>query len=119
MRRIDTDGLLGFFQQSEDLAWAHDGVITQSWADFSEAARQSWSGFGEVDSFAWGDLHIQVLARDAAVVTTTFDFAATDTAGAPIALTGAFTTVWLDTELGWKIVNSAESYTPPEPAPEG
>jgi ketosteroid isomerase-like protein len=119
VKRIDADGLVGFFQQSGDLAWAHDGVITRSWTDFSEVARQNWSVFGEVESFSWGDLHIQVLAPNAAVVTTTFDFAATDTAGSPIALTGSFTTVWAETDGEWKIVNAAEIYTPPEPTPEG
>ena len=87
--------------------------------DFSETSRQTWSMFAEVESFAWGDLHIQVLAPNIAVVTTTFDFAATDTTGGPIALTGTFSTVWLRTDGEWKIVNSAETYPPTEAAPEG
>ncbi len=37
-------------------------------------------------------------------------FAASDTTGAPLALIGSFTIVWLRTDGQWKVVNSAETY---------
>ncbi len=66
--------------------------------------------YARVESFEWGDLHIQALAPHVAVVTTTFDFAATDTTGAPIAVNGTSSTVWLQADGEWKIVNTAETF---------
>jgi len=119
VRQLDQDALMGFFHQSDDIAWAVNGTITRSWTEISEAARRNWSAFANTESFAWGELHVQVLASNIAVVTTTFDFAATGTTGDPIAATGTFSTVWLHTDGGWKIVNSAETYPPGDAGPYG
>ena len=68
-----------------------------------------WEGSG-------GDLHIQALAPNVAAVTTTFSFAASDTAGAPVAVNGTFSTVWVQTDGEWKIVNLAETFPAQEPS---
>jgi ketosteroid isomerase-like protein len=120
VRQLDHDALMvRFTSETDDVAWAHQGVVTRSWTDIAEVVRQNWAMFASVESFAWRDLHLQALAADIAVVTTMFDFVATDTAGAPIALNGTFSTVWLQTDGEWKIVNSAETYPPAEAAPQG
>ena len=118
VRQLDQDAVLGFFQQSDDFALAEYGEITRSWTALAEGLRQSWPMYASVESFAWGDLHIQVLTSQIAVVTTTFDFAASDTAGAPIAVNGTFSSVWLQADGEWKIVNLAETFPAPEPSTE-
>ena len=117
VRQLDHDALMGFFQQSDDLVWVHDGTIARSWTGTKEAHEPSWAALERVDTFQWGDLHVQALASNVAVVTTTFDFAASDTTGAPLALNGSFLTVWVHTDGGWKVVASAETYPPTTSTP--
>lgn len=114
VRQLDQESALGFFQQSEDIAFAEFGAITLSWSALAEMVREGWPMYASVESFEWGNLHIQVLAPTVAAVTTTFDFAATDTAGAPIAISGTFTAVWAEGDGEWKIVNVAETFPQPE-----
>jgi hypothetical protein len=110
VRQLDHDALMvRFTPQTDHVAWAHQGAVTRSWTDIAEVVGQNWAMFASVESFAWGDLHVQALASNIAVVATTFDFAASDTTGAPVALNGTFSTVWLQTDSEWKIVNSAET----------
>ena len=110
VRQLDHDALMGFFQQSDDLVWVHDGTVARSWMGTKEAHEPSWAALERVNNFQWGDLHVQALASNVAVVTTTFEFAASDTTGAPLALNGSFLTVWVHTDGGWKVVASAETY---------
>jgi len=119
VRQLDLDAVLGLFQQSDDFALAESGEITRSWTAFAQVVRESWPMYASVDSFAWGELHIQVLASNIAVVTTTFDFAASDTTGAPIVMNGTESTVWVQTDGEWKIVNVSETFPTPEPSTEG
>ncbi len=114
IRQLDQDGVLSFFQQSEDIAFAEYGAITRSWSALAELVRQSWPMYASVENFQWGDLHIQALTPHVAAVTTTFDFAASDTTGAPVAASGTFSAVWVQTDGEWKIVNLAETFPTPE-----
>ena len=114
VRQLDQDGVMGFFQQSADIAFAEYGAITLSWSALAETVRQGWPMYASVESFEWGDLHIQALAPNVAAVTTTFAFAASDTTGAPISVSGTFSTVWVQTDGEWKIVNLAETFPAPE-----
>jgi len=119
VRQRDQDGVMGLYEQSTDLAFAAYGEITLSWDAMADVVRQSWQRFVSVESMEWGDLHIQVLAPNVAAVTTTFDYAATDTAGAAFTLSGTFSMVWLQSEGEWKIINVAETFPPPVTANEG
>ena len=118
VRQLDQEAVLGFFQQSDDLAVAEFGEVTLSWTSLAEQVRESWPMYASVESFEWGDLHIQALAPHIAVANTTFDFAAADTAGAPIAVKGTFSTVWVETGGVWKIVSLAETFPAPEISPD-
>ncbi|MCH9023335.1 MAG: hypothetical protein IID32_11330 [Planctomycetes bacterium] len=69
VRQLDQDGVLSFFQQSEDLAFAEYGAITRSWSALAELVRQRWPMYASVENFQWGDLHIQALAPHVAAVT--------------------------------------------------
>jgi hypothetical protein len=84
VRQLDPDAVLGFFQESDELAFAEFGEVVLSWSTLAEQVRESWPQYASVESFEWGDLHIQALAAHVAAVTTTFDFQASDTTGAPI-----------------------------------
>jgi ketosteroid isomerase-like protein len=119
VRQLSQDGVLGFFQQSEDLTFAEYGTVYRSWSALADLVHQSWPLYASVQNFQWGDLHIQVLAPTVAAVTTTFEFAASDTTGAPVTVSGTASYVWLHTDGGWKIVSGAETFPSPETPNEG
>ena len=112
VRHLNQDGMLGYFQQSDDLTYAENGAVYRSWAALAELVRQNWPLYASVQNFQWGDLHIQVLAPNVAAVTTTFDFAGSDTTGAAAAISGTASYVWVKTDGGWKIVSGAETFPP-------
>jgi ketosteroid isomerase-like protein len=118
VRQLDPDAVLGFFQESDELAFAEFGEVVLSWSTLAEQVRESWPQYASVESFEWGDLHIQALAAHVAAVTTTFDFQASDTTGAPIAVNGTFSTVWVQTDGEWKIVNVAATFPAAETSDE-
>ena len=114
VRTLDADACLRLFQQGDDLTFAENGAVTRSWSGVADVVRRTWPLFASVTSFNWGKLNTQVLTRDVAVVTATFDFAGTDTTGAAVEFHGLATHVWLNTDGGWKIVNGTETYPRPE-----
>ncbi len=69
-------------------------------------------------TFAWGDLTVDVLAPTVALVTTTFDFSGTDSAGEVYGVAGTWTGVSVLLDGEWKIVNVAETFPPAETSPE-
>jgi len=114
VRQLNQDGVLSFFQQSEDITFAEAGAVYRSWSTVAELVHQSWPLYASVQNFQWGDLHIQVLAPNIAVVATTFDLAASYTTGDPVAVSGTASHVWLKTDGSWKIVSGAETSRSPE-----
>lgn len=114
VNELDVERFLSFFAPSEDFAFAELGKIERSWSAFGDTTRAHWAALASVDEFAWGELRIQVLAKDAAVVTTSFAFSATDTAGNQFASAPTWTAVWLERDGLWKMVNVSETFPPPE-----
>jgi uncharacterized protein (TIGR02246 family) len=107
---LDADRFLSFFTDTEEFAFAEFGKITRSRSAFADTTRAHWAALAEVEAFAWGDLHIQVLAPTAAVVTTTFDFTASDTSGNRFVTRPTWTAVWVEEDGEWKMVNVAETF---------
>ncbi len=107
---LDADRFLGFFANTEAFAFAELGKIVRSWPAFADTTRAHWAALAHVEVFEWGDLRIHVLAPSAAVVTTTFDFAATDTAGNRFVTTPTWTAVWVQVDGQWEMVNVAETF---------
>ncbi|UCG89136.1 MAG: nuclear transport factor 2 family protein [Gemmatimonadota bacterium] len=118
LNQLDQEGWLAYFQNSEDLTIAAEGGFCKSYSAFAETLRTHWTPLarGEMN---WGDLNIQVLAPNVAVVTSVFDYAAIDTAGATAVYSGTWTAVWVEQDGNWKMVNVAETFPPAETSPEG
>jgi hypothetical protein len=115
LSQLDAEGWLSYFQDSEDLTIAMNGGFYRSYSAFADTVRAHWAPLasGEID---WGDLNIQVLAPNVAVVTSVFNYTATDTAGATIPFSGTWTAVWLEQDGSWKMANVAETFPVPEPS---
>lgn len=95
---------------SSDIVWAEQGHLGAN-RDSLEAA---WSGFfesiREVTSGDWEEVHVRVLGPDAAVYTASYSWAGTDLNGEPVGGPGVWTTVWVRSDQGWRIVQGHESY---------
>ena len=117
INQLDAAGWLSFFQDSEDLTFAVNGSFFKSYSAFADTLSAHWAELASGD-LDWGELNIQVLAPDIAVVTSVFNYTGTDTAGAVIPLTGTWTAVWVEEGGSWKMVNVAETFPPAEVSPE-
>jgi hypothetical protein len=112
--QLDQEGWLAYFRNSEALTIAVHGGFYSSYSALVDTVRAHWGAplaSGEID---WGDLHIQVLAPNVAVVTSVFDYTTIDTAGVATPYSGTFTAVWAEQDGNWKIVNMAETFPAPE-----
>ena len=114
VNELDVERFLSFFASGEDFAFAELGKIERSWSAFSDTTRAHWGVLASVESFEWGELQIQILSKNAAVVTTSFDFSASDTAGNQFTASPTWTAVWLEQDGQWKMINVAETFPPPE-----
>lgn len=117
LNALDTEGWLAQFEQSEDFTYAAAGEVTLGFEAMAEETRAFFSGF-ESGDFAWGELHIEVLALDAACVTSTWEWSATTTAGETEDMRGTWTVVLRKHDGVWKIAVVAESYPPPSETSE-
>ncbi|NIM49961.1 MAG: DUF3225 domain-containing protein [Gemmatimonadales bacterium] len=99
---------------ASELVWAENGVLGANRDSLDTVWRGMFASIQEVTSGDWGEVHVKVLGPDAAVFSATFDWAGVDTSGAQIGTAGVWTTVWLRTDEGWKIVHGHESFPPGE-----
>jgi hypothetical protein len=67
-----------------------------------------------MDRFDWGEMHTHVLASNVALVATTYQAEATDTAGAPFAGDATWVALWVKTDGEWKMMSVAETWSWPE-----
>jgi hypothetical protein len=112
--RLDHEGIMAFFENSDELTFAEFGEVRRSWSTLSAMVAESWPQYASVDRIEWGEIFVQVLAPTVAAVTTTFDFAGSDTTGAAVAVSGTFSSVWVEADGEWKIVNLSETFPQPE-----
>jgi ketosteroid isomerase-like protein len=113
---VDVDAWLAEFEQSEDFTYAGNGEVTRGFTAMAEDTRAYFANF-ESGEFAWGDLYIEVLASDAACVTSTWEWSGITVAGDTEDAEGTWTVVLRKHDGVWKIAVAAESY-PPTPAME-
>jgi len=115
LNAVDIEGWLDQFEQSEDFTIAVNGEVSVGFAAMAEEVRSGWQY--ESVEFAWGDDHyIQVLAPDAACVTSTWEWHAVRTAGETEDSQGTWTAVLRKHDGVWKIAMVAESLAPPTEA---
>jgi ketosteroid isomerase-like protein len=117
INQLDAEGWLSYFQDSEDLTFAANGGFFKSYSAFADTVRAHWAPLasGEID---WGNLNIQVLAPNVAVVTSVFNYAGTDTTGGTVSVSGTWTAVWVEQDGDWKTVNVAETFPAAEASPD-
>ena len=74
-----------------------------------------WDGVGQYmvrPTWTWGDMHVDVLGRDAAVMTASYHVPHWTDVGRPHVIGGVWTSVWQRTPSGWRIVHEHLSDMP-------
>lgn len=112
-RTLDFEGAMAPW--GSRIVWAENGVMSANADSLTDAWRGVFASVERVTSGEWGEIQIDVLGPDGAVFTGSFDWTGVDTAGATVGAAGVWTTVWVRTAEGWKIVQGHESFMP---APE-
>jgi len=112
----NVDTILALYASGADLAVAANGTIYPSYDSIITAARAFWGRPGVTARFTLGGARLNVLSRDAAVVTAMLTGAVRDSAGVETPMSVAWTAVLQRAGSGWKIVAEHTSWPPP-PAP--
>ncbi len=95
-----------------DAIVASSGSLFGSFEQFAEDTRAFYDTLARVELAVWDEMHVQILNRDAAVLTATVRWSSTDTAGERLDLKGVWTAVYVRHDGQWKICTRHESFEP-------
>lgn len=107
--------LMSLYPASGPVISASGGQVTASRDTLQSAIRAFWDNVGRnmrEPKWTWGAMHVDVLAPDAAVVTTTYRVPHLTPAGQPHVIAGAWTAVFQRRGGRWVIVQEHLSDTP-------
>lgn len=107
LRAGDADAALSHYEP--DALVASDGVLSPSFDAFARQAREFYRTLQEVHLAVWDDMHVEVLSDQLAVLTATFRWSSTDTAGVRTDLKGVWTGVFVRRQGQWRIRMRHES----------
>jgi len=115
----NVDSILAFYGSGADLAVAENGMVFPSYDSIVATTRAFWGRPGLTAHFTVGGAHVNVLSREAAVVTAMLTGGVRDSAGVETPMSAAWTAVLQRAGSGgWKIVAEHASWPPAAPAAE-
>ena len=100
---------------------ASGGRVSTSRDSLEAGIRAFWDNVGRNmrdPKWTWGDMHVDVLSTDAAVVTTTYRVPHFTPAGVPHVIAGAWTALFARRDGRWVIVQEHLSDVPAAALPE-
>ncbi len=106
-RAVDADRIRAHY--APDVVAALDGVVLDDFDDRFAQTRAFLAGIRSIETGAWTDRHVEVLAPDAAVMTGTHRVVFVDTSGTEIPYHAAWTGVFRRLDGEWKVIYSHES----------
>jgi ketosteroid isomerase-like protein len=112
--------LMSLYPTSGPVISASGGRVSTSRDTLAAGIRAFWENVGRNmrgPDWQWGAMHVDVLAPDAAVVTTTYRVPHHTPAGEPHVIAGAWTAVFQRRGGRWVIVQEHLSDLPPTPMP--
>lgn len=110
--------LLSLYPDSGRVISAAAGRVTSTRAELDSSIGTFWQYVGQNmvgPRWEWGDVHVDVLSEDAAVVTATYSIPHRTPAGRRHVIAGAWTAVFARQDGEWKIIQEHLSDVPPEP----
>jgi hypothetical protein len=108
---LQFDRLLSHYRESDELTYVAGGRVTRSHGAFADIMDAQFRGVVESD-LRWLDIHIDVLSRDVAVATATFEFTAALAAGNTAQSAGTYMCIYVLRNGDWEIQYSAHSFPP-------
>jgi ketosteroid isomerase-like protein len=111
--------LMSLYPTSGTVISASGGQITTTHDSLEAGIRAFWDNVGRNmrdPKWTWGPMHVEVLAPDAAVVTTTYQVPHLTPRGDPHTIAGAWTAVFQRRGGRWVIVQEHLSDVPAMPA---
>jgi len=113
--------LLALYPDSGRVISAAAGRVTTSRAALDSSINGFWQRVGQNmqnPAFEMGSSYVDIITRDAAVMTFTYRIPHTTPLGGPHIVGGAWTTLWRRVNGRWVIVQEHLSDTPPPMAPD-
>lgn len=113
--------LLSLYPDSGRVISASTGHVTTSRADLAAAIENFWVRVGQNmqgPRFELGSTYVDVITRDAAVMTFTYRIPHRTPAGREHIVSGAWTTFWRRVDGRWRIVQEHLSDTPESVTPD-
>ena len=108
--------LMSLYPATGPVISASGGLVSTSRDSLQAGIRAFWNNVGrnmKDPKWTWGPMHVEVLAADAAVVTTTYRVPHLTPSGEPHVIAGAWTAVFQRRAEGWVIVQEHLSDVPP------
>jgi len=106
---LEFDRLLGYYREGDDLTYLAGGQITRSHQAFSAIMDAQFGGAVEAD-LRWLEKYIDVLGRDVAVATATFDFKMVLQTGDTTRSSGTYAATYVRRDGQWKIEHSGHTF---------
>jgi ketosteroid isomerase-like protein len=106
---LDFTRLLSLYQESEELTYVSAGRIFRTHATMAELIGSQFRGLAAAD-LRWIEKHVDVLARDVAVVTSVYEFDATLESGDTTGSAGTFTCVYVQRDGVWEVQHSSHTF---------
>lgn len=108
---LDLDRLLGLYRNSDDLMYVAQSRITRSYDAYEQVVHAQFDPVADAN-LEFSNTYIDVLTRDLAIATATFDFTAVLEGGGTANSTGTYTAVYSLQDGEWKIDYSAHTFPP-------
>lgn len=108
-------GMMSVYPDSGRVVSATGGRTTTSRDSLQMAVTSFWEGVGQYmvrPTWTWGDMHVDVLDRDHAVMTAQYTVPHWTDRGDPHVIGGVWTTVWSRGERGWRVIHEHLSDMP-------
>lgn len=106
---LDFSRLLSLYQASDELTYVAAGRINRTHAVMAGLIESQFRGVAAAD-LGWTEVHVDVLARDVAIVTAGYEFAAMLETGAATGSAGTFTCVYVLRDGVWEIRHSSHTF---------
>jgi hypothetical protein len=106
---LDFGRLLSLYQVSDELTYVAAGRINRTHATMAGLIDSQFRGLAVAD-LRWIEKHVDVLARDVAVVTSVYEFEATLESGGTTGSAGTFTCVYVLRDGVWEIQHSSHTF---------
>ena len=111
---LDIDRLLGYYSTGDALTYVAQGRITRSPPAFRQLVHAQFRDLAGAD-LRWLDTYVDVLDKNVALATATYELRAMLPGGDSVRTTGTYMCIYVREEGGWHIRYSTHTFPPRQP----